>query len=339
MTESDNASRIMKTMMSFRIWPVYRTCMNRPGMYDRHTTCSVSWALCIVLSIFLAGCNPAGKPKNRQAPGHSPRLVIHTERLDDMVLENSGLIWYRDRMWTINDSGGDPVLFSIDMQTGKCIQAIYIQGAENRDWEELAQDDDFIYILDTGNNFGRRDELTIYKVGKDSIPVAGNAKVCPEIIRYRYGDMERNKGYFTRSPFDCEAAFAMHDSLYLFTKDWENQQTKLYICPAIPGTYTLRPVASFQADGLVTGADISPEDSSFVMLVGYKDYVPFVWEWRGFDFRDYTIGSAKRFDFPDKFDLQTEGIAIRSDERIYISCEMSSWPASIYILNLADHVR
>ncbi len=300
---------------------------------------SYSWLLLTALLISLPGCNYTGKPKQRSGPGNNPELVIHTEYLDEMVLENSGLIWYRDKLWTINDSGGDPVLFSIDLRSGKCIQAIYIEGASNRDWEELAQDKDFIYIFDIGNNFGRRDELTIYKVKKDSIPIAGNARIHPEIIRYSYGDKEKNNGHFTRSPFDCEAAFALHDSLYLFTKDWENQQTKLYTCPASPGKYTLWPAATFDADGLVTGADISPDNSHLIILVGYKDYVPFLWELRGFDFNNYSMESTMRIDFPDKYDLQTEGIAIQSEERIYISCEMSSWPASIYTLNLGDHVR
>jgi hypothetical protein len=300
---------------------------------------SLSWMLPMVLWLCFSGCNFAGKPKNKSVPANAPRLVIQTEYLDEMVLENSGLVWYRDKLWTINDSGGDPVLFSIDMRTGKCIQAIYVEDAVNRDWEELAQDEDFIYILDIGNNYGRRDELTIYKVLKDSVPLAGNARVHPEIIRYRYGDREKNSGYLTRSPYDCEAAFAMNDSLYLFTKDWENQETDLYTCPTTPGTYTLRPVASFAADGLLTGADVSPVDSSLILLIGYKDYVPFIWLIQGFDFTNYSMESKKRFDFPEKYDLQTEGIAIRTDGRIFISCEMSSWPASVYTLNLGDLVR
>ena len=293
----------------------------------------------MVLLILLSGCKFTGKPKVNSTPGNTPGLTLHTEYLDQIVLENSGLIWYRDKLWTINDSGGDPVLFSIDMRTGRCIQAIYIEGASNRDWEELAQDEDFIYIFDIGNNNGRREELTIYKVIKDSIPLSGNARIHPGIIDYRYGDKEQNTGHFSRSPYDCEAAFVMNDSLYLFTKDWENQQTVLYTCSASPGTYTIWPAATFAADGLITGADISPEDSSFIMLVGYKDYVPFVWELRGFDFSNYSTESTKRIDFPEKYDLQTEGIAIQADERIYISCEMSSWPASVYTLNLGDHVR
>jgi hypothetical protein len=297
------------------------------------------WMLFMVLLTSLPGCRFAGKPNDKPPPGNHPELVIHIEYLDQIVLENSGLIWYRDKLWTINDSGGDPVLFSVDMQTGKCIQAIYLLGASNRDWEELAQDDDYIYIFDIGNNFGRREELTIYRVLKDSIPAAGNAKIKPGIIRYQYGDREKSTGYFTRSPYDCEAAFARNDSLYLFTKDWENRQTVLYTCPASPGSYTIWPVATFDADGLVTGADISPVDSNLIMLVGYKDYVPFIWEMQGFDFGNYSMESMKRFDFPDKYDLQTEGIAIRGNEVVYISCEMSSWPASVYTFRRGAHVQ
>ncbi len=297
------------------------------------------WLWLTPLIMLFVCCRPGGKPAGKSPTGSHPQLVLHTEYLDQMVLENSGLVWYRGRLWTINDSGGDPVLFSLDLRTGKCIQAIYIEGAENRDWEELAQDDDFIYVFDVGNNFGRRDELTIYKVPKDSIPASGNARVFPEIIRYRYGDKKQNSGYFSRSPYDCEAAFAMNDSLYLFTKDWENQQTDLYVCPAAAGAYTLWPVATYEADGLVTGADVNPSDSTSIMLIGYKDYVPFLWEIQGFDFTDYSMESTRRLDFPDKYDLQTEGIAIQTKERIFISCEMSSWPASVYTFNPGAHVR
>jgi hypothetical protein len=290
--------------------------------------------LAVILPVMLLiGCHIAGKPKKAGGPGFKPRLVLHTEYLDNILLENSGLVWFRDRLWAINDSGGDPVLFAIDIQTGRCIQAVYIEGAINRDWEELAQDNDFIYILDTGNNFGRKKELTIYKVLKDSIPISGNSRIKPEVIHYSYGDMEQNNGFFARSPYDCEAAFALNDSLYIFTKDWVDQHTTLYVCPVSPGSYTLWPAMTFEANGLVTGADISP-DSSFIMLIGYKDYVPFVWEFQHFDFQDYTVGSARRLDFPENYDLQTEGIAIKTAERIYITCEMSSLPASIYILNL-----
>jgi hypothetical protein len=297
---------------------------------------------CLLLLAFIilpSGCNRAGRTKNRSVSVNTSRLDLYTEHLDDMVLENSGLVWYRDRLWTINDSGGDPVLFSIDLRTGRCIQAIFIEGAVNRDWEELAQDEDFIYILDIGNNYGRREELSIYMVPKDSIPVAGNARVRPGIIRYSYGDMKRNTGYFSRSPYDCEAAIAWQDSLYLFTKDWENQQTVLYTCPATPGSFTLWPAARYPANGLVTGADISPTDSSLIILIGYKDYVPFLWELRGFNYSDYSVESTQRSDFPDKYDLQTEGIAIQSDDRIFISCEMSSWPASVYIFRPGDQAR
>ena len=297
------------------------------------------WLSLTLLVFLLVHCIQGGKPAGKTTGGNHPRLVLHTEYLDQIVLENSGLVWFRERLWTINDSGGDPVLFSLDMSTGKCIQAIYIEGAENRDWEELAQDDDYIYVFDIGNNFGRRDELTIYKVLKDSIPLAGNARVVPGIIRYRYGDKQQSGGYFSRSPYDCEAAFAMNDSLYLFTKDWENQQTDLYICPAEAGSYTLWPAATYEADGLVTGADVSPTDSTSIILIGYKDYVPFLWEIKGFDFTDYSMESTRRLDFPDKYDLQTEGIAIQTNEKIYISCEMSSWPASVYTINPGAHVR
>ncbi|GIS06585.1 MAG: hypothetical protein CM15mP109_13410 [Candidatus Dadabacteria bacterium] len=34
----------------------------------------------------------------------------------------------------------------------------------NNDWEDITADEDYIYIADTGNNFGTRDNLNILKV-------------------------------------------------------------------------------------------------------------------------------------------------------------------------------
>ncbi|MCK4750488.1 MAG: hypothetical protein KAT15_25700, partial [Bacteroidales bacterium] len=265
---------------------------------------------------------------SEQDQAGKPELISHVKYLDNMLPENSGLILYDSKLWSINDSGGDPVLFSLDIQTGKVLQAIMVENGSNRDWESLAQDEKYIYICDVGNNQGRRETLKIYKLAKDSIPSSGNAVVTADIIRYRYKGRGKNNP-MKRSAYDCEAVFAFADSLYLFTKNWETRSTTLYTCSCDPGEYELQPRRTYPVDGLVTGVDISP-DSSFIMFCGYKDYVPFVWIVNDFDPVDYSHGKTFRFDYPALIDLQTEGIAVFSPERVYISCEMTEFPAALY---------
>ena len=86
--------------------------------------------------------------------------------LPDEVDENSGLAYLNGKLWTINDSGGLPVLYALDTTNGQIVQRIAIANAVNIDWESLADDDQYIYIGDFGNNSGNRDDLSIYRVLK-----------------------------------------------------------------------------------------------------------------------------------------------------------------------------
>jgi hypothetical protein len=158
-----------------------------------------------------------------------------------------------------------------------------------------------------------------------------------EIIRYRYADRV-DDGVFTRSPYDCEAAFSYGDSLYLLTKDWKTLHSTLYTCSKKPGTYELKARRRYDVDGLVTGADFS-SDPDFLVLCGYRDYVPFIILFSGYDPLSYSPGAMLRFDFPAYPELQTEGISILSPERVFISCEMTRFPAALYRINLLDYLN
>jgi hypothetical protein len=295
----------------------------------------------LTISVFLVSCSAPGHKngtKKAEANPNRPLLVNHVEYLDNILIENSGLIYFNGKLWTINDSGGEPVLFALDRESGKALQAIHIENGKNEDWESLAQDADHVYICDVGNNYGRRNTLKIYKVPKDSIPISGNARIRADKIKFSYAGRPEEKNPLKRSSYDCEAAIVYGDSLLFFTKDWETQTTTLYTCPTNPGTYQIESRATYQVDGLVTGADISP-DSSFIMLSGYKDFVPLVWVFEDFHPADYSPGKISRYDYPEFTDLQTEGIAIASPERVYISCEMTEFPAALYRIDLHGSPR
>jgi hypothetical protein len=117
-----------------------------------------------------------------------------------------------------------------------------------------------------------------------------------------------------------------NDTVFLFTKNWQDQTTGMYCFPARPGNCRISARAYFDVDGLVTGADIS-ENGDFLVLLGYKDYIPFVWVFYDYRYPDFFHGKQARIDFPDYLDLQAEGIAVKSAARVYISCEagISCW--------------
>ncbi|MEJ2595561.1 MAG: hypothetical protein P8100_10660 [bacterium] len=144
------------------------------------------------------------------------------------VEEPSGLVFWAEALWTINDSGNDPVLFKLDTVTGEVTQEITLSNAENVDWEALAQDTDHIFIGDFGNNSGNRDDLGIYIVAKEDIPASGDGSLNASHITFVYEDFEGRKIRREENNFDCEALICIGDSLYLFSKNWGDEQTKLY---------------------------------------------------------------------------------------------------------------
>jgi hypothetical protein len=76
--------------------------------------------------------------------------------------------------------------------------------------------------------------------------------------------------------FDCEAFIVSSDSIYLFTKQWLNQQSTIYVLPKIPGTYSAQLKATIPVNGLITGANYQ-EEKRLITLIGYSSLLqPFL---------------------------------------------------------------
>lgn len=262
--------------------------------------------------------------------------------LSNTVSETSALIYLKNKLWTLNDSGGLPVLYAMDTATGQIIQEVTITNAINVDWEELAIDEDYIYIGDFGNNDGTRDDLGIYKVLIDDLPYQGNGSVTASHITYIYPDQKSFNRNYSHN-FDCEAFIATEDSLYLFSKNRADYKTKLYRLPKEPGNFIAELITSFDVNGLITGAGYSITENE-VVLIGYVQniYTPFVWLLFDFQSNSYFSGNKRRIDFPNLTTTQTEGICYISGKDLMISAEKSpTFTARVFRFNASawtDHV-
>ena len=251
---------------------------------------------------------------------YEPVIVIN--ELPDVIDENSGLIFFRNLFWTFNDSGGKAKIYGFNPETGKIEQIITLSNGTNNDWEDITQDSLYIYIGDFGNNFGKRQDLKIYKVQKSRIPESGNVTLKAKIIEFSYSGQENFSFSYKSNSFDCEAFFCLDDTLYLFTKDWINQNSTVYILPNVEGRYIANYHDSFNVNGLITGADISP-DKSIIALSGYKDYLPFVWLFSKFKNNRFFSGKKIRINMPELYHEQTEGICFTTADSLFISTEAS----------------
>lgn len=275
--------------------------------------------------------------KSGARPMVSSELIYQFD-IEDELEETSGLIYYDGGVWSINDSGNDAILYMIEPASKAIVREIHIMNASNVDWEDLAQDDDYIYIGDFGDNMGTRDNLRVLKLAKSNISDQAYQEVTVDFITFHYKNRPDN--ITGKHNYDCEAFTSCGDYLYLFSKNRLDYKTICYRLPKNPGDYSLEAKDSFNVNGLVTGADYS-EKNKELALIGYgKNYVvPFACFFYEFNNDDFFSGEYARVGFVYNHYLQTEGICYKDDREVYISCEGSDLtPPALFTFNTAPYV-
>lgn len=112
---------------------------------------------CLITLLLLTGCTDA-----------ETRTAGHLE--NPAISEASGLAGSSisdDRLWVINDGGHGPFLYAINLG-GDDLGTVEIEGASNRDWEDIASftmgGKPMLLIADIGDNMGLRRSLTLYVI-------------------------------------------------------------------------------------------------------------------------------------------------------------------------------
>ncbi len=238
--------------------------------------------------------------------------------LSDDISETSGLIFHNGKLITHNDSGNTSVLYEIDTVSLQITRIISITNAENVDWEDIAQDDDYIYIGDFGNNKGTRTDLAIYRINKQVYDQENT--VTAERIDFSYEDQTE----FTdngNSDWDAEAFFVLNDQLVILTKQWQSKGTVAYTVPKTPGTYTATIFDNYNSAGLVTGATYNPL-ANVLFIVGYSSTLsPFVLRVDGVTDTTIFTDEIKRTDLNIGL-AQVEGITYADINTYYLSSEL-----------------
>ncbi len=295
----------------------------------------------------IAGCpdrlainyNPSATVNNGSCL-YNPANVkpVATLELPSAVNETSGLILWNNYIWTHNDNT-DTNLYGLDTANGSISEIIALTGVVNTDWEEISQDENFIYIGDFGNNAGNRTDLRIIRIGKNSL-LEGSPQT--EIIEFSYSDQtDFDPDDINKTDFDCEAFIISRDSVYLFTKEWVSRETTIYSLPKTPGNHVAQRRSSLNVGGLITGS-VFLEDLRVIVLSGYnKTLDPFLYLLYDFTGDDYFGGNKRKIDvlLPSH---QTEGITSSDGIRFYLSNERFTFqpllnvPQKIHMLNLSS---
>lgn len=243
-------------------------------------------------------------------PKPSSQLSIEEHiLLPDVLSETSGLYCESDKLLSINDSGNAPVIYQVE-QDGS-ISKQYDVALVNNDWEAITANETAFYIADVGNNNGKREWLSIYKLDRKNLTDIQNIH-----IKYAGNTVSGNIPY--AHDFDSEAMIKLHDSLVLFSKSWRTGITKVYRINESELEQTLSPFASISGlPGVITGADFDKTRNVFV-VVGYKsdpfgNFSAFIAQIS----QDFTIDNV----WPLKGYKQVEGVCVDTKGHYWFSEE------------------
>ena len=250
--------------------------------------------------------------KKESIPALINEAVVFETKLPKKIDETSGLEYFNGDLITHNDSGGDAKLYLFS-ETGELLEEFAVDDAENNDWEDITMDDNYLYISDSGNNYGNRKNLNI--VITDHLN--GFKKVGE--INFSYALQEDFKSR-NKHPYDAEALIVVDDQLVLFSKNREALTTELFLIPKQAGDYELTSVKSFDANALITGGDYN-EALKLVVLVGYdRARNQYLFTLQNFNLNSLDQVEMNRLELPLK-GKQIEAIKIIDANTFWITSE------------------
>jgi hypothetical protein len=137
-----------------------------------------------------------------------------------------------NRYWVHNDSGDSARIFAITAE-GKSIlptfskftsygdepednknqwQGFPVLNAKHVDWEDIAVDQNYLYVADTGNNSNDRRDLGIYLISNTASTRSAVIQFLPVVYP------EQTEFPPAQKHFDSESLFVANKQLYLITK-------------------------------------------------------------------------------------------------------------------------
>ena len=142
------------------------------------------------------------------AGGHSSNPPVQILDLSNQLRELSGFAYdsQRGTVWSLSDKGNGAALYEINLQT-KTARYVQVLGVHDLDWEGLVFDGDILWILDTGNNKGKRQTVRLLGIRSsdlDQKTVSVFAQVAVE---------------WPKKPQDVESGYVQGNEMILITKE------------------------------------------------------------------------------------------------------------------------
>ena len=242
--------------------------------------------------------------------------VEDSHKLSDKLEEISGLELLNDStLVAFNDGGNKSEVYLLNFE-GEILRTINVLDTKNNDWEDIARDDDYIYIGDIGNNMNQREKLSIVKIKISDILTRDEVEA--EKIKFSYEEQTSFPPKKDSMYYDAEGMAVINDSIWIFTKDRSKPfqgVCHVYKIPVTPGKYSVSASHRLQIgkkgwwkDG-ITAADYHEER---LFLLTYNRFIEY----------EISNGEVKKVDEYEFGDItQRESLVVLNDETIFVADE------------------
>ncbi|GAB5417098.1 MAG: hypothetical protein Crog4KO_19640 [Crocinitomicaceae bacterium] len=242
--------------------------------------------------------------------------VEESYAISDKLNEISGLEMLNDStLIAFNDGGNKSEIYLLNLK-GEILRNIDVLDTKNRDWEDIARDDDYVYIGDIGNNTNEREKLSIVRI--KIADILTRDEVEAEQIKFNYAEQTSFPPKNDSLYFDAEAMAVINDSIWIFTKDRSKPYQgvcHIYKVPTKPGKYTVTASDRLQIGGAgwwtdgVTAADYA---NGKLILLTYNRFITY-------DFSENTFEKISEFKFGGI--TQRESLVVLNKDAIFVADE------------------
>jgi hypothetical protein len=151
--------------------------------------------LAVLVALPLGAAVPVAAVPVAAVPAAAPPTGRVVTVADPRITESSGLAvspTHPDLVWTVNDSGSQPLLYGVSTRTGQTSAVLRMAGIDVRDVEALAAGRDavgrsMIWVGDIGDNRTVRDSVVLRLLREPSQIRSQTVAVTSLRVRYQHG--------------------------------------------------------------------------------------------------------------------------------------------------------
>ena len=232
-----------------------------------------------------------------------PGVINEVSGITDSKL-NAGYLW-------LHEDSGNPPQIGLLKWDGNFLKKIYLKGAVNRDWEDMAlatgpiANTNYLYIADIGDNNEQLNEYFIYRFTEPSAKTDTVYNYDKIIFQYPDGS------------HDAEAILVDNSTKDIFIITKRDAQSKIYKLQ-YPQKLTTVNTASFVTNLSFTGvvsAAASPDGKELIL----KTYTSiYYWQVNSGQNIEQTLQKTPKH-LPYKIEPQGEAIAFKNDNTGFIA--------------------